>query len=503
MKKINILMISSLILLSVVNMMAQGLVIEQGNEVTNGGFAIFGKPLGLHLALSNANIQSKASEGSYTDLGLNYFGGDVDIARSEAGGDANVFIGTSATNQGTLNAYNILFVDGRADRVGIGIDTPNAKLSVQNGDIAVNNIIPGLRLLAVDATTPLAQFSSFGGTLFIENQFAGETADILLQTESGTIKLEDDGKLGIQKMNPSTDVHLKQSSILSAGQGGLMFEENDNTEGWKIMHTGANFSFIDRVDGDNTRRAYIQNDTGNYVQPSDKNLKKDIKKLDNILPKVNRLEPVSYRYQSKNKNSNKTLGFIAQEVEKILPELVHYGENGEFGLAYSEFAVLAIRAIQEQQLVLEKQEQHHLHQQQTVKTLQTTLNNQNQRIHDLEQQLAKISQFIENQPSNSTISGKIHEYEMTLQQEAYLGQNHPNPFQEQTLIDFFIPTSIKNASLKISSTTGKLIQQLPIGERGNGQVVVKTEGLAEGIYWYALILDEALLETKKMVLHRQ
>lgn len=505
MKKINIPLIFSFITISLIfnfNATAQGLVIEQGTDVNQEGYAIIGKPLGLHIALSNANIQGKASEGSYADLRLNFYGGDVEIARSEAGGNANVFIGATSTNKGLLNAYNTLFVNGETDRVGIGIENPNAKLSVQGGDIAINNIIPGMRLFATDATTQLAQISSFVGALFIQNQFTGATADILIQTENGSLRLEDDGKFGIRIETPSHDVHIQQSSITTTGTGGMMFQSNASTDGWKILYTENHFSFIDRVGGDNTRRAYVEDDTGDWVQPSDKNLKTSIKKIEHILPKVNLLEPVSYRYKSKNNNSTRTLGFLAQDVEKVLPELVHYGENGELGLAYGEFAVIAIRAIQEQQIILEQQEQKKRQQQDEINYLQSTVENQNQRINHLEQQLAKINQFIENQSSTVLISNEIHQYEMILQKEVFLGQNYPNPFNEQTSIDFFIPTAVKKASLLVTTTEGKLLQKLNIEERGKGQVNLNIKGLASGIYFYNLIVDGQQLEARKMVLER-
>ena len=48
------------------------------------------------------------------------------------------------------------------------------------------------------------------------------------------------------------------------------------------------------------------------------------------------------------------IGFIAQEVGEIFPELLRTDEEGVHGLAYDDFGVLAIAAIQEQQTQIDQ-----------------------------------------------------------------------------------------------------------------------------------------------------
>ncbi len=55
-------------------------------------------------------------------------------------------------------------------------------------------------------------------------------------------------------------------------------------------------------------------------------------------------------------NDKKKIGFIAQEVEALFPELVKEND-GYLGLTYSGFGVLAIQAIKEQQAVIDSQEE--------------------------------------------------------------------------------------------------------------------------------------------------
>jgi len=53
--------------------------------------------------------------------------------------------------------------------------------------------------------------------------------------------------------------------------------------------------------------------------PSDIRLKKDIKEITNGLEIINKLRPVSFKWKKNNKES---IGFIAQEIELILPHFV-------------------------------------------------------------------------------------------------------------------------------------------------------------------------------------
>tara|TARA_B100000401_G_C52659139_1_gene649292 strand:+ start:89 stop:769 length:681 start_codon:yes stop_codon:yes gene_type:complete len=53
--------------------------------------------------------------------------------------------------------------------------------------------------------------------------------------------------------------------------------------------------------------------------PSDIRLKKDVKEITNGLEIINKLRPVSFKWKKNNKES---IGFIAQEIELILPHFV-------------------------------------------------------------------------------------------------------------------------------------------------------------------------------------
>jgi len=85
----------------------------------------------------------------------------------------------------------------------------------------------------------------------------------------------------------------------------------------------------------------------NYYYASDKNLKKDIQPLDDALSKIQKLQGVSFEWK---KTGQKNLGVIAQEVEKVYPELVATDKaTGLKSVQYGNLVALLIEAIKEQQ----------------------------------------------------------------------------------------------------------------------------------------------------------
>ena len=50
----------------------------------------------------------------------------------------------------------------------------------------------------------------------------------------------------------------------------------------------------------------------------------------------------------------KIIGFLAQDVQVLFPELVKHREDEYLGLNYDDFGVIAIKAIQEQQKIIDE-----------------------------------------------------------------------------------------------------------------------------------------------------
>jgi hypothetical protein len=87
-----------------------------------------------------------------------------------------------------------------------------------------------------------------------------------------------------------------------------------------------------------------------FTETSDARLKRDVLPLNDALTSILQLEGKAYRWKENTTFANKAdIGLVAQDVERILPELVAEDEQGYKGIAYSKLTVVLIEAMKEQQ----------------------------------------------------------------------------------------------------------------------------------------------------------
>lgn len=79
---------------------------------------------------------------------------------------------------------------------------------------------------------------------------------------------------------------------------------------------------------------------------SDKREKKNVKLLSDSLEKINHLQGVSFVMKNDEKHRQE-LGFIAQDVQKVFPNLVDVTRDGRMGLSYTGFIAPMVEAIKE------------------------------------------------------------------------------------------------------------------------------------------------------------
>jgi len=83
-----------------------------------------------------------------------------------------------------------------------------------------------------------------------------------------------------------------------------------------------------------------------YNSSSDKRLKTNIKTVESALDKVNSLRGVTFKWKE---GGNEAIGLIAQEVQKVIPEVVTKDDSGYLGIRYTNIIGVLVEAIKEQQ----------------------------------------------------------------------------------------------------------------------------------------------------------
>ena len=89
--------------------------------------------------------------------------------------------------------------------------------------------------------------------------------------------------------------------------------------------------------------------TGDVTAYSDKRLKRNIETITNAVDTVSKLRGVNYEKDGRN-----STGVIAQEIEEVLPQVVHTDADGMKSVAYGNIVGILIEAIKEQQKEIEE-----------------------------------------------------------------------------------------------------------------------------------------------------
>jgi hypothetical protein len=121
---------------------------------------------------------------------------------------------------------------------------------------------------------------------------------------------------------------------------------------WGISISGGFYHFFHN----GVNRAWIDYTDGSYNSASDLRLKKNVEEISPVLDKVLQLKAKKYNFIDGEETTKKSTGFISQEVLQLFPEFVSgFKRNATdstlyYGINYAGFSVIAIKAIQEQQL---------------------------------------------------------------------------------------------------------------------------------------------------------
>jgi hypothetical protein len=151
------------------------------------------------------------------------------------------------------------------------------------------------------------------------------------------------------------DVSVGGGHIYGQGSGGLLLFLGTGTTNNVVLDAGVNgfYPNSDNVwsNGYSTRRWTAVWATNGTIQTSDARLKNEINNLKATdgLPAVLKLRPVTFRWKKPSSDRAVHYGFVAQEVQTILPNVVDIGDDDRhmLGINYSAFIPSIVRAVQE------------------------------------------------------------------------------------------------------------------------------------------------------------
>ena len=134
---------------------------------------------------------------------------------------------------------------------------------------------------------------------------------------------------------------------------------------------------------------------------SDERFKKNISPLQSSLEKVLNLQGVNYdwridEFPSKNFNEGQQIGFIAQEIEEVLPLVVQTDDEGYKSVDYSRLTPVLVEAVKEQQAIIDAQQAE-------INALQSQLAS----LEELKSQVAALTQMVMKQNEANTEKAQV------------------------------------------------------------------------------------------------
>jgi hypothetical protein len=220
------------------------------------------------------------------------------------------------------------------------------------------------------------------------------------------------------------------------------------------------------------------------LYPSDAMLKDNIQDFTGALDLISQITPKTYTYNQNIPTMNlpvgNQIGLLAQNVETVLPALVHdiaspakadaqgniIPSQGFKGIDYAGLVPVLLQGMKEMQ----------------------------SRLDSLSAVVAACcaAPRFANPENNLAI-------ELSNNESIILDQNVPNPFAEKTIINYSIPESVLSAKIIFFNLNGKILKTYTIEHKGAGSLTIYGENLSSGSYSYSLIADDKLIETKKMI----
>lgn len=310
-------------------------VLSTGNSVFMGNLA--GRVDNL---TNNKNVFIGNSSGQFNTTGQNNVALGYRSLRANTEGESNIAIGEDAFRRNTTGDYTISigsnslqlavttdsniaigqnamsnFTSG-TNNIGIGLNAMQSKTSGSNnvavGVQALDRNLTGSRNTAIGRQA--GRNSTGSGNVFVGNQ-------------SGLNELGDD-KLYIDNSSTTTPLIWGDFSTDSLVVNGNLSVTNNIT--------------------------YV----GTLTNVSDKRLKENFDTLRQVMHLVNQLQAYSYNMKS-NPYNEREYGLIAQEVQKVFPEMVKVidKEKGYIGVNYLQLVAVLIEGLKEQQQLITNLEQ--------------------------------------------------------------------------------------------------------------------------------------------------
>ena len=306
--------------------------------------------------------------------------GDGDDVRANQGVD--LIFGTKAVG---ASGYAEKMRLTSAGNVGIGTASPEGKLHIEAGssgssyspDGADKLILENNSSVLFDIRSPasdqgLIAFSDTTRAVGLIGYNHSENSLRFSTNSSERMRIDSSGNVGIGTGSPGAKLHV----VNTGGQAAKIHSDTNNSgdlgmsvlAGLDTPSSSGDCKWFRLADGNDSGKAYIQfkssSPNAEFAAISDERLKTNIQNTDVVgLDVINNLRLVKFDWNETatqnagwSMHGHQKLGFVAQEVEQIVPEFISEDTNGFKIMGDSGFVPYLIKAMQEQQTKIQELE---------------------------------------------------------------------------------------------------------------------------------------------------
>ena len=289
-----------------------------GGGVGTGNARFSATPTGVYVSV-NGGAPAQLTPGSLTT--------SIQFNNSGSFGGSSNFVWNTSTNQATITGgtsagYQAPAFSSSNTGTNVAFTTAGGTFQVQGNG---NGLFQNLSVTAV--------FNSLA---------TGTTAAV--QQNTGTFVINGNGNAFFQSVctyssNPSANTCNGSVPVAGTMQGSGLIAD---TLGATITHTTLNYGIHETDTGGSCNIGTTY--TGGIGCTSDARLKERVRDLPAALAGVVALRPVAFDW---TRNKEHAIGFIAQDVQKVFPDLVKSESDGYLSLSYMGLIPEMVKAIQE------------------------------------------------------------------------------------------------------------------------------------------------------------
>jgi hypothetical protein len=283
---------------------------------------------------------------------------------------ADISIGTNDNKAFAFKANNTTAMTiSQGGKIGIGTAPTGNAVTVngttystsfisENGGFRVNSGSAGY-----GAITAYSNVGNAGRLAFASGQAGWSWDAYLARSNANELTLSSDGSTGAATLNVRGSTYMATTSgnvAIGATSAGAKLDVTDASTTTSAIivpragnFTGTTANGMIRYNTTSTLFEFYQNGAWvNYTTVSDGRLKTNVIPVTDGLGIVNQLHPVFYDWDRSNPKASgfedkHQVGFIAQEVEKVLPEVVNKGEDSYRSLEYGKIVSVVVAAVKE------------------------------------------------------------------------------------------------------------------------------------------------------------